>query len=93
MCSCLYADFLFELGDTLYYPAGAAHLSENCLFGHICILGMGVAKPLVHSLFKNVTILAVTEIVSFSIQFIVLEQMVELTVYLHEVFEFAYFSQ
>ena len=33
MCSSIYADFHFELGDASYYPVGAAHLSENRLFG------------------------------------------------------------
>ena len=33
MCSSIYADFHFKLGDASYYPVGAAHLSENRLLG------------------------------------------------------------
>ena len=38
MCSCLYAHFLYTLGEKSYYPSGAEHLSDNRLFGmyHSC---------------------------------------------------------
>ena len=33
ICADLYAHFLFELGNASYYPSGAAHISDNRLFG------------------------------------------------------------
>ena len=33
MCAELYAHFHFELGDSSYYPPGAANISDNRLFG------------------------------------------------------------
>lgn len=33
MCSDIYADFHYELGECLYYPPGSPHLSDHRLFG------------------------------------------------------------
>ena len=33
MCSDLYAHFLYELGDSSYYPPGATKQASNRLFG------------------------------------------------------------